>query len=55
MRQLTEPERQFVEKIVQLKQAARFEELQVTRLLHKELECFGSVSLSVSGVSLQAF
>ena len=40
MRQLTEPERQFVEKIVQLKQAARFEELQVARLLRKELECF---------------
>lgn len=40
MRQLAETERLLVEKIVQLKQAARLEELQVARLLHKELECF---------------
>ena len=40
MRQLAETERLLVEKIVQLKQAARLEELQVARLLRKELECF---------------
>ena len=40
MRQLEETERLLVEKIVQLKQAARLEELQVARLLRKELECF---------------
>lgn len=39
MRQLAETERLLVEKIVQLKQAARLEELQVARLLRKELEC----------------
>ena len=33
MRQLAETERLLVEKIVQLKQAARLEELQVARLL----------------------
>ena len=37
---LAETERLLVEKIVQLKQAARLEELQVARLLRKELECF---------------
>ena len=40
MRQLTENEQRIVEKIVQLKQSARLEELQVARLLRKELECF---------------
>ena len=30
----------MIEKIVQLKRAARLEELQVARLLRKELECF---------------
>lgn len=40
MRQLAETERLLVEKIVQLKQTARLEELQVARLLRKELECF---------------
>lgn len=40
MRQLTEAERLLTEKIIQLKQAARLEELQVARLLRKELECF---------------
>lgn len=40
MRQLTETERLLIEKIVQLKRAARLEELQVARLLRKELECF---------------
>lgn len=40
MRQLADTERLLVEKIVQLKQAARLEELQVARLLRKELECF---------------
>ena len=40
MRQLAETERLLVEKIVQLKQAARLEELQFARLLRKELECF---------------
>ena len=40
MRRLAETERLLVEKIVQLKQAARLEELQVARLLRKELECF---------------
>lgn len=40
MRQLAETERLLVEKIVQLKQAARLEELQVARLLRKELEYF---------------
>ena len=39
MRQLTENEQRIVEKIVQLKQSARLEELQVARLLRKELEC----------------
>lgn len=40
MRQLTNSERQLVEKLVRLKQSARLEELQVARLLRKELECF---------------
>lgn len=40
MRQLTDNEQRIVEKIVQLKQTARLEELQVARLLRKELECF---------------
>lgn len=40
MRQLTSSEQQLVKKIVQLKQSARLEELQVARLLRKELECF---------------
>lgn len=40
MRQLTNNEQRIVEKIVQLKQTARLEELQVARLLRKELECF---------------
>lgn len=40
MRQLTYNEQQLVEKLVQLKQSARLEELQVARLLRKELECF---------------
>ena len=40
MRQLAETERLLVDKIAQLKQAARLEELQVARLLRKELECF---------------
>lgn len=35
MRQLTENEQRIVEKIVQLKQSARLEELQVARLLRK--------------------
>lgn len=40
MRQLTSSEQQLVEKLVRLKQSARLEELQVARLLRKELECF---------------
>ena len=40
MRQLTDCEQQLIEKLVQLKQSARLEELQVARLLRKELECF---------------
>lgn len=40
MRQLTDSEQRIVEKIVQLKQSTRLEELQVARLLRKELGCF---------------
>lgn len=40
MRQLTCNEQQLVKKLIQLKQNARLEELQVARLLRKELECF---------------
>lgn len=40
MRQLTDNEQRIVEKIVQLKQSTRLEELQVARLLRKELGCF---------------
>lgn len=40
MRQLTSSEQQLVEKLIRLKQSARLEELQVARLLRKELECF---------------
>ena len=40
MRRLTKNEQKIVEKIVHLKQAAKLEELQVVRLLRKELECF---------------
>ena len=40
MRQITENEKQLLEKLVQLKQSARLEELQVATLLRKELNCF---------------
>ena len=40
MRQFTENEKQLLEKLVQLKQSARLEELQVATLLRKELNCF---------------
>ncbi len=40
MRQLTDNEKDIVKKIVELKQSAKLEELQVARLLRKELECF---------------
>ena len=52
MRQLAETERLLVEKIVQLKQAARLEELQVARLLRKELECFEEKLFSSSRFSV---
>lgn len=40
MRQLTDNEQRLVEKLIEFKQHAKLDELQVARLLRKELECF---------------
>lgn len=40
MREFTDKEKELIEKLISFKQTARLEELQVARLLRKELQCF---------------
>lgn len=54
MREFTDKEKELIEKLISFKQTARLEELQVARLLRKELQCF-AVKWSINPIKIQLY